>query len=139
MVPRLSRIDREFRIRHGGSVRDHTKLRVWQKGCDIVVGIYDPTRELPDSEKYGLSAQMPRVAVSNPSNIAGVSRRSKNDLVRFLDYAAGSSGELETQLHLVTRLGLVPPQRVDHLQSEIAWLRRMLVGLIRSARASDRP
>ena len=125
--------------RHGERVRDHTKLRVWQKGCDLVVGIYEVSGELPSSEKYGLSSQMQRAAVSIPSNIAeGASRRSKADFVRFLDYAAGSTGELDTQLHLSTRLGLVPPERVHPLHSEIASLRRMLGGLIRSA-TNDRP
>lgn len=68
--------------------------------------VYGYTESLPDTERYGLSSQMRRAAVSVASNIAeGAARGSDADFVRFLHMARGSLSELETQLRLAARLG----------------------------------
>ena len=82
-------------------MKRYRDLIVWQKGVDMVVGIYDVTRLLPDEEKWGLVSQMRRCAISIPSNIAeGYGRGATRDYSRFLKIAAGSCNELETQLEI---------------------------------------
>lgn len=84
---------------------DYKKLLVWQKAIELALEIYKPTKSLPDDEKFGLSSQMRRAAISIPSNIAeGQSRHSKKEFIHFLRIAQGSNSELETQLILCENL-----------------------------------
>jgi four helix bundle protein len=86
---------------------------------------------MPESERYGLTLQMRRAAVSVPSNIAeGHARQSRPDYIRFLRIARGSIAELSTQLELATDLeALSPDPQLSDLIDEAA---RILQGLIRS-------
>jgi len=68
----------------------------------LAKSVYQLADKLPKSEKYGLSSQLQRSAVSTPSNMAEGSRRSQKDFKRFLRMAFGSASELETQLFLVS-------------------------------------
>jgi four helix bundle protein len=80
-------------------MKDFKKLKIWQKGMDIVTETYKLSNSLPRYEKFGLVSQITRAAVSIPTNIAeGSSRSSTNDYKRFLEYALGSAFELETLL-----------------------------------------
>tara|TARA_R110002050_G_scaffold204327_4_gene339828 strand:- start:29514 stop:29801 length:288 start_codon:yes stop_codon:yes gene_type:complete len=86
----------------------HKDLEVWKRSIDLVVLIYDLTKMFPDDEKFGLTSQMRRAAVSIPSNISeGAGRSSTKEFIRFLDIATGSLSELETQLIIVNRLGFI--------------------------------
>src|SRR5690554_6899422 len=88
--------------------RKYQDLRVWNNAMQLVEYVYRLTSNYPDSEKYGLVSQMRRAAVSIPSNIAeGNGRGSDKDYGRFLTIARGSLMELETQIRLSARLGLV--------------------------------
>ena len=79
-------------------MRNFKELRIWQKGFDIAVNSYKLVDTFPKTEKYSLSQQITRAAVSIPSNIAeGSSRTSEKDYNRFLEFSLGSSFELETQ------------------------------------------
>ena len=74
-------------------------LKIWQKGFDISVKSYKLISSFPKEERYGLSSQITRAAVSIPSNIAeGSSRSSEKDYNRFIEMSLGSTFELETQL-----------------------------------------
>jgi four helix bundle protein len=91
--------------------RPHQRLDVWRDAMDLVELVYVFTSALPADERYGLSAQMRRAAVSVPSNIAeGAARRSTPELIRFLSIARGSLSELDTQLLLASRLGFAEPE-----------------------------
>ena len=80
-------------------------LKVWQKSIDLAENIYRLTAAFPESEVYGLSAQMRRAAVSIASNVAeGWGRRSRKDYGRFVLVARGSNDELQTQLVIAERL-----------------------------------
>lgn len=69
--------------------------------------VYAATAGFPDEERYGLTAQMRRAAVSVPSNIAeGAARQSKPELHHFLSIARGSLSELDTQVEIAKRLRL---------------------------------
>lgn len=81
------------------------KLKVWQMGMDIAENIYSITKKFPDDEKFGLTSQMRRAAVSIPSNIAeGKGRFHDKEYVQFLYLARGSLYELMTQIKLANKL-----------------------------------
>jgi four helix bundle protein len=76
---------------------DHKDLDVWKRSMDLVVKVYQITKLFPDTEKYGLSSQMRRAAVSIPSNIAeGAARKGDKEFIQFLYISIGSLSELET-------------------------------------------
>jgi four helix bundle protein len=84
------------------AVLSFKELVVWQKSMVLVRQVYGLTNKLPSDEKFGISNQMRRSAISIPSNIAeGNKRNTARDYVQFLRISAGSAAELETQLLLV--------------------------------------
>lgn len=85
--------------------RRHHKLEVWQDGILLVEHVYQLTASFPGDERFGLTAQIRRAAISVPSNIAeGAARRSRREYVQFLSVARGSLSELETQTIIARRL-----------------------------------
>jgi len=83
----------------------YRELVVWQKAMSLAEAAYAVAGLLPDSERFGLSSQIRRAAISVPSNIAeGHERRSRAEYRRFIAIACGSLAELETQLELANRL-----------------------------------
>ncbi|MBZ0328378.1 MAG: four helix bundle protein [Altibacter sp.] len=87
---------------------NHKELEVWKKGMDLVEKVYGISSALPDSERFGLTSQMRRAAVSIPSNIAeGSARKSDKELLQFISIAIGSLAELETQYLIAIRLGFM--------------------------------
>jgi four helix bundle protein len=113
---------------------DYRNLLVWQKSMTLAEQVYRETAEYPPDEKYGLRSQMRRAATAIPSNIAeGQGRRSTDqEFVRFLQIALGSLCELETQLELSNRLGMLHSAQVAQLQPVINEVGRLLNGLLRS-------
>ena len=86
----------------------YRKLLVWQMAMNLVENIYQVTHEFPADERYGLTSQLRRAAVSVPSNIAeGYSRSHRGDYLRSLSIARGSLSEVQTQLVLAGRLKFV--------------------------------
>src|SRR3546814_10503894 len=86
----------------------------------LVEAIYRMTADFPADERFGLTTQMPRAAVSIPSNIAeGAARRSTPAYLRFLSLARGSQSELSTQIEIAHRLGFAgEPAIAPHLRSQ---------------------
>ena len=71
------------------------------------------TKQIPEDEKFSLTSQIRRAAVSIPSNIAeGCARTSDKEILRFIDIALGSSAELETQLIISEKLNYLDPQNI---------------------------
>jgi len=101
-------------------MKDFKKLEVWQRGIKIVELAYKLTKLLPNEEKFNLTSQINRSAVSIPSNIAeGSSRRSEKDYFRFLEIALGSCFELETQLIIINVLGFVDEHQTKDILEQI--------------------
>jgi four helix bundle protein len=97
---------------------------------ELVVAVYELTRELPKSETYGLSSQLQRAAVSVPANIAeGHTRRNLREYLQFLAIARGSLAEVETFLELVPRLDYAHPERIQRLLDLAASVSRQLIAL----------
>ena len=87
-------------------MRPHEKLDAWSLAMDFVVAVYRATETFPKEEKFGLTSQIRRAAVSIPANIAeGAARHSDKELAHFVSNAQGSASELETELIIAHRLG----------------------------------
>jgi len=114
--------------------KPHKGLEVWKLGMELCRDIYELCLRLPDSEKFGLSSQMKRSAVSIPSNIAeGAGRSTKKEFMQFLSIAQGSLAELDTQLELCTDyLGLLEADAVAQPLEKIERISMMITGLKKS-------
>lgn len=109
------------------------ELKVWRDSMELAKSIFEITKSFPTDEKFGLTAQLRRCAVSIPSNIAeGSGRESKKEFCHFLDISIGSSFELETQILLSYEIGYLPLDRLDNLIEQIIPVQKMLNGLKRS-------
>lgn len=114
--------------------RAHHDLKAWQISMHLVEDVYRLTSAFPDSEKFGLIAQMRRASISVPSNIAeGAGRNSDGEFLNFLGIARGSLSELETQLHLSRRLGFVGSEPIE-LMVRIDEAFSLIGGLINSVK-----
>ncbi|NLO05787.1 MAG: four helix bundle protein [candidate division WS1 bacterium] len=112
---------------------DYKDLEVWQKGMTLARNVYVVTEKMPSAERYGLTSQMRRAAVSIPSNVAeGYGRGSRADYARFVKVARGSAAELETQVILAESLELLHPVDTATLLQLTLSIRQMLNALIRS-------
>ena len=116
------------------SERPHERLEVWRDAMDLVEAVYRITAAFPDTERFTLTSQMRRAAISVPSNIAeGAARRSTPEYLRFLSMARGSLSELDTQLQIAERLAYIAeiPETTDLINRVFAKLN----ALIRSIQA----
>ena len=117
-------------------VQSYRDLRVWQLAMDFVVEVYEATNSFPDREKYGLSSQLQRAAVSIPSNVAeGHSRASTREYLHHISIAMGSLSELETQLLIAARLGYISAEQISAFVETSDHLGRQLRNLQKSLRA----
>jgi len=111
-------------------MRPHEKLDVWNKAIDFVVTIYRATESFPKEEKFGLTSQIRRAAVSIPANIAeGAARQSSKEFAYFLSNAQGSASELETELLIAHRLGYLVENSYHEMRTTLDSIGRMIVGL----------
>ena len=92
-------------------ISSHRQLIVWQKAMDLVVACYQLSAKFPDAERFGLTSQLRRAAVSVPANIAeGKGRGTSNEYRQFVTIARGSTTELDTLVEAALRLKLVTAQ-----------------------------
>jgi four helix bundle protein len=113
-------------------MRPHERLEVWRTAMDLVVTVYEATDSFPREEKFGLTSQMRRAAVSIPANIAeGAARRSRKEFVHFISNAQGSASELETELLIAQRLGYLQAGNSARMRDTLDSIGRMLNGLSR--------
>ena len=111
-------------------MKTHKDLMVWKKSIDFVTRLYRLTESFPDSERYGLTNQLRRAAVSIPSNIAeGAARSSDKEFVKFLFVSRASAVEIETQLIIANNLGF-DIEGYEELNNELNAISRMITSLI---------
>ena len=114
-------------------LQTYRDLEAWKAAMDLVESIYTLTRQFPDEERYGLTSQIRRAAVSIPSNIAeGYGRVHRGDYVRFLSIARGSLCEVETQMLLSIRLGYSTRETMVPVWHQTQLVGKIMGGLIRS-------
>lgn len=106
-------------------------LVVWQKAVDFSTAIYAATKSFPAEERFGLTSQLRRAAVSIASNIAeGFARFSDADFLRFLRTSSGSLYEVRTQLLISKNVGLLDERAYEALRNQASELERLLVAFI---------
>ncbi|MEN9614538.1 MAG: hypothetical protein RLZZ347_845 [Candidatus Parcubacteria bacterium] len=116
-------------------INNYKNLLVWKKSIELVVSVYQFTKKLPASERYGLVSQLERASVSIPSNIVeGSCRSSKKDFAHFLEIALGSTSELDTQLEVALQVNLASKEVVVNLQNKAVEISKMLQSLIKTCR-----
>lgn len=113
------------------------ELKIWQKAMDITENCYRATENFPKEEKYGLTSQLRKSAISIPSNIAeGAGRNTNGEFMQFLGIANGSSFELLTQLYLSKRLDLITEDKVRPIINEVLEVSKMNYSLQRTLKKS---
>ena len=111
-------------------MRPHHKLEAWNQAVELVTEVYRKTDSFPKEERYGLTSQIRRAAVSIPANIAeGAARFSSREFARFLSNAQGSASELETELLIAHRLGYLDETNFSDLISQLERIGRLITGL----------
>lgn len=121
-----------------GNVRNFRDLIAWQRAMELARVVYEVTTAMPAAERFGLTNQMMRAAVSVPSNIAeGHGRPSRSDYLRFLRTARGSLGELATRLQLSVDLKML--KAAGRAEDLLAETDRILQALIRGLERKDSP
>lgn len=116
-------------------LRPHYRLEAWKCSIELVDLIYFTTKSFPREERYGLSSQMRRSAISIPSNIAeGAARNSKAEFAHFLNIAIGSLSELETQIIIARRQNYISDtteliELAGKISSQLSGLRKSIVAI----------
>ncbi len=113
-------------------MRPFREFRVGEAAHRFALQVYAETRRFPPEERFGLTNQMRRAAVSIPSNIAEGSARGDTEFRQFLRIALGSAAELEYQLLLSRDLGYLNESAYSALDSELASIKRMLVTFMKT-------
>ena len=109
------------------------ELLVWQKAMDLVATVYGLAKSFPADEKFGLTAQMQRAAVSIPANIAeGHGRKSTKAYLNHVSIANASLMELETLLQIAARLEYLENRQLLEVLTRTNEIGKMLSGLTRS-------
>src|SRR5262245_27920988 len=113
------------------------KLEVWQEAIGFADLVYQLTQKFPDGERFGLTSQMRRAAVSISSNLAeGSSRSSRADFSRFVEIATGSLFEAISQVMIAKRQGFLTESDYERMYAAAEKQSRMLSGLRRSLEPS---
>lgn len=103
------------------------KLKIWKKGIALTNYIYDQTKIFPEEEKFGLTSQIRRCAISIPSNISeGYGRSSNKEFLYFLNITRGSLCELETQIQISYDQNFLSEDNYNIINTRISELHKML-------------
>ena len=114
-------------------IRSHRDLIAWQKAVELVARSYELTKTFPSDERFGLTQQLRRAAVSIAANIAeGKGRGTTNELIRFLTIASGSLTELDTHFVIAQRLGYITSETLSEVERQIEEVGRIITGLRKS-------
>ena len=125
MVIRLGRPDPLY------PMQDFRKLRVWQQADQLTLDAYTACQNFPADERFGLTAQIRRAALSIQSNIAeGFGRGTRADTARFLQMAIGSASELASHLHVARNLSYLSAEEYEGLAEKSDHVRRMSIRLL---------
>ena len=119
-------------------MRNFKQLLIWQKGFQIAVKSYGLVSSFPKEEKYAISSQITKAAVSIPSNIAeGSSRSSMKDYNRFLEISLGSSFELETQLLIAEAVNFGEKDRRDEILKDVDEEQKMIMSFMNKLKLQE--
>lgn len=114
------------------SLSSFRNLVVWQKAHQLVLNVYRHSNDFPSHERFGLTAQMRRSAVSVPANIAEGQKKTRKDFLRFLDISQGSLEETKYYIVLSFDLGYIGPETYGQLYEGAEEVGKMICGLTKS-------
>lgn len=118
-------------------MKNYKKLKIWQKGMDLVFDVYQLASQLPTEERFGLRSQITRAAVSIPSDIAeGSAKTSKKDYKNYLEMSLASAYEVETQVLIIDRLNFGAKELRDKLLLVLDEEQKMITSFIKSVENS---
>lgn len=114
------------------AIKNFTDLNTWQESHKLVISVYELTKSFPEDEKFGLTSQMRRAAVSITSNIAeGFGRRNPKEKIQFYSMSQASVSEVQNQLLLARDLGYSQTS-FEEINDQLVTAHKLLTGLIRS-------
>lgn len=114
------------------------QLKVWHLAMEIAEKIYVLTNDFPSEERFGLTSQIRKAAVSIASNIAeGAGRYSDKEFAQFLSIASGSSFEVRTQLLIAVSLNYIEKGKVEPLLKSLSELEKMIFGFRRTLKDTN--
>ena len=106
------------------------KLDVWHDGIELVLEVYRQTATFPPAERFGLTSQLRRAAVSVPANIAeGYGRNTRGEYLNQISVARGSLNEIETLCLIAVRLGMTNAAAIESIASRVLSLQKRLTTL----------
>lgn len=112
---------------------NYEKLKTWREAIGFANLVYEATKNFPANERFGLTNQMRRAAVSISSNIAeGSSRSSRTDFARYVEIATGSLFEVTSQAFIAKTQGFLLVPDFQKIYDASEQLGKMLSGLRRS-------
>lgn len=102
------------------------ELKIWKKAMDLAVQVYELSSKFPSDERFGLTSQVRRCAVSIPSNISeGAGRNTNGEFKQFLGIANGSAYELQTQLIIANKLNFIDEKSTESILEIIDEIQKM--------------
>ena len=120
-------------------MQNYRRLSVWRKAHAIALNVHRLTEGIPRGGNAGLINQLRRAALSIPANIAeGSSRPTDKDFAKFLQVALASTTEVEYHLEFAADVAIIPRREFVLRQQDVIEVRRMLTGLVKHLRRSDR-
>jgi len=115
-------------------IESFTDLNAWKEAHNLVLLVYELTEKFPTTEKFGLTNQIRRAAVSITSNIAeGFSRRSSKEKIQFYRMALGSLTEAQNQIIIAKDLQYISNKEFEELFNKSIIVSKLVNGLIKSA------
>lgn len=117
-------------------MRPHKNLLAWKESISFVEDIYTLTKQLPDTEKFGLTSQLKRASVSIPTNISeGAARSTKKEFVYFLYISSGSLSEIDTLLTIASNLKYIDINSLENCERKMRTISSLLNGLIKKLKS----
>ena len=114
-------------------IKSYQDLIVWQKSVLLVTDIYALTKNFPQDERFGITSQLNRAAVSVPTNIAeGWGRETSKNYLQFLRISRGSVMEVQTLLIISKNLNYISEEKFEILRNKTEEVGKILQGLIKS-------
>ena len=118
-------------------MRPHQKLDLWRRAIEFVVSLYKATESFPNEEKFGLTSQVRRAAMSIAANIAeGAARTSTKEFLQFLSISQGSASEVDTELVIALRLGYLNDKEYDTFRRTLDDIGMMITRLSQRLRSA---
>lgn len=111
---------------------NYKNLKIWIIAMEIANDIFEITSKFPLEEKYSLTSQINRCAVSIPSNIAEGSARTNKSFSHFIDISLGSSFELVTQLIISQNRNYISQQKLEEMEYKIEEFQKMSFGFLKT-------